>query len=74
VTGLGRALIRLICIAGAIALVSLIGLSLIKFVPILILGFIALGVAGMAFDPKLIILVDDGQGGSVWVSLFTWYE
>ena len=26
------------------------------------------------FDPKLIILVDDGNGDTVWVSLLTWYE
>lgn len=26
------------------------------------------------YDPKLVILVDDGSGGTTWVSLFTWYE
>jgi hypothetical protein len=26
------------------------------------------------YDPKLIILVDDGKGDIAWISLLTWYE
>jgi hypothetical protein len=26
------------------------------------------------YDPKLVALVDDGAGGTAWVSLFTWYD
>ena len=77
--GLGSVLIRLICIAGVMALISLFAFALIHFTPIVILGLMVLGVigvvgSGVTYDPKLIILVDDGKGGTVWVSLFTWYE
>ena len=40
----------------------------IAFAPLMLLG------AATDYDPKLIILVDDGNGGTVWVSLLTWYE
>jgi hypothetical protein len=29
---------------------------------------------GVDYDPKLVVLVDDGKGGTTWVSLFTWYD
>lgn len=49
--------------------------SLIFLVPLVITGLLT-GPAGMSmdYDPKLVILVDDGNGGTVWISLFTWYE
>lgn len=28
----------------------------------------------LKYDPKLVALVDDGSGRTVWVSLFTWYD
>jgi len=28
----------------------------------------------VSYDPKLVILVDDGKGGTVWVSVLTWYD
>jgi hypothetical protein len=31
-------------------------------------------IARWEYDPKLVVLVDDGNGGTAWVSLFTWYE
>jgi hypothetical protein len=47
---------------------------------LLIVGAIV-GVLGSIFnsthreyDPKLVILVDDGNGGTVWVSVLTWYD
>jgi hypothetical protein len=58
-------------VAGAIAL-ALIGLiwvaGTIVLAPLVVIG------AALGYDPKLIILVDDGNGGTVWVSLLTWYE
>jgi hypothetical protein len=66
-----RALL-LLTVAGAV--LSLLALSLIYLAPILILGFIVTAGASTDYDPKLVILVDDGNGGTVWVSIFTWYE
>ena len=74
VSFVGKALLRLACVAGAIALVSLFAISLIYLAPLIILGSLARVTAGMEYDPKLVILVDDGRGGTVWVSLFTWYD
>lgn len=71
---IGKTLLRLLCVAGVIALISLLALSLIFLAPILILGLAAGVGTGVDYDPKLVILVDDGKGGTVWVSLFTWYD
>ena len=38
------------------------------FAPLLILG------AAFDHDPKLIILVDDGNGGLAWISVLTWFD
>lgn len=69
---IGKVLRGLICVAGVIALISLIAHFLIYIVPIFFLGLLIS--AGTSYDPKLVILVDDGKGGTVWVSLFTWYD
>ena len=66
-------------VAGIIALVPLIAQALIHFWPVILLGvFAAVAGAGtgtgVKYDPKLVILVDDGRGGTVWISLFTWYD
>jgi hypothetical protein len=78
-----KALLGLIRIVGVVALVWFFAYALIHFgvAVLLIGGFIAL-VAGagsgtgsrISYDPKLIILVDDGEGGTTWISLFTWYD
>ena len=73
-SSIGKALLGLISVVGAIALIALLALSLIYLAPLIILGVLALGGASVIFDPKLVILVDDGKGGTVWVSLFTWYD
>jgi hypothetical protein len=68
---IGKALLGLILAVVAIAIVSMLLTTLtmaIVLAPLLLLG------AAMDYDPKLIILVDDGNGGTVWVSLLTWYE
>jgi hypothetical protein len=31
-------------------------------------------IGALAFDPKLIVLISDGDGGTIWVSLYTWYD
>lgn len=71
---IGKALLRLIYVVGAIALIALFAVSIIYLVPILILGFVVGAVAGVNYDPKLVILVEDGKGGIAWVSLYTWYD
>lgn len=72
----GRALRGLLMIALAGAVLSILALSLMYLAPIIFLGF--LFTAGMGatvdYDPKLVILVDDGNGGMAWVSIFTWYD
>jgi hypothetical protein len=62
---IGKALLGLVMIAGFIAFAS----SMIFLAPLLLLACIT-----PALDPKLIILVDDGNGGTAWVSLLTWYD
>ena len=74
VSFMGKALLRLICVAGVLVLLWLFTISLIYAAPIIILGLIVWVGTSMAYDPKLIILVDDGKGGTVWVSVFTWYD
>jgi hypothetical protein len=63
-----KALIVFICTAGAIAI------SVIALIPLAILGLFMGPGMSVDYDPKLVVLVDDGKGGTVWVSLFTWYE
>ncbi len=73
--GLGKVLVGLIIVAGVIAFISTVFSWLIYVAPIMIiLGLIASAGSSTVFDPKLVILVDDGKGGTVWVSVFTWYD
>lgn len=73
--GFGRVLVGLMIVAGGIALIATIASSLLRFAPILfILGLLVAVGSITSFDPKLVILVDDGKGGTVWVSVFTWYD
>jgi hypothetical protein len=73
--GLGKVLAGLIIVAGVIAFISTIVSLVIYFPPIIIiLGLIAAAVSSTSYDPKLVILVDDGKGGTIWVSVFTWYD
>lgn len=81
-SSVGNALPGLFLLVVGIAFVGLIAvslLSLIKFMPwlLLVVPFFLLGSVsgtGTEYDPKLIILVDNGSGGTVWVSLFTWFD
>jgi len=65
---LGKALLGLAAIAG----IALVGLAMVYgfifLAPILILS------AVLGHDPKLIILVDDGTGRMVWISVLTWFD
>ena len=67
---LGKVLLGLV----VIATVALLGLTLVAGVlflaPLLILG----APMDMDYDPKLIILVDDGNGGTAWISVLTWFD
>lgn len=70
---ISKALLVLMMAAGAIALV-------IAAWPLIIVGAIV-GILGSIFgstnweyDPKLVILVDDGNGGTAWISILTWYD
>ena len=74
---IARVMLGLILVASAIGLVVLFIHWIGYLVPIIFLGLCAsAGRSGsrVKFDPKLVILVDDGKGGTAWVSLFTWYE
>jgi hypothetical protein len=86
---IGKMIFGLFCVvsvlalaAGAISLVMLIVRSLAGFWPVVLVGlFIAIvtgagssGGISVDYDPELVILVDDGQGGTTWISLFTWYD
>ena len=71
---IGRALLGLICVASVIGVIWLLSMAPIFIVPMIILGLLVSGGTSKSYDPKLVILVDDGKGGTVWVSLFTWYD
>jgi hypothetical protein len=67
----------LLCLAGAAAMLAFVA----GFVSILLMGWplligmlVLVAFTGTNYDPKLVILVDDGSGGSAWIALFTWYE
>jgi hypothetical protein len=53
----------------ALAFCAAMGGLLLFILPVAILFLF-----GAEYDPKLIVLVEDGHGGTAWVSLFTWYE
>jgi len=48
--------------------------GLFIYSPWLILGTALILGATMSHDPKLIILVDDGNGGITWISVLTWFD
>lgn len=75
--GFSKALVGLFRIAGVIAIYSLSAYLLIHYAPVMIiLGLVILVFTStsVTFDPKLVILIDDGKGDIAWVSVFTWYE
>ena len=76
----GRVLLGLLRVVTVIGVVAFVAAALIQFWPVGLLGLLVFAVAssgtgtGVDYDPKLVILVDDGRGGTAWVSLFTWYD
>jgi len=76
---IGKALLRLVVAIGALALIAgfviVMVYGAVFLVPLIILGALFAPKGGMVdYDPKLIILVDDGKGDIAWISLLTWYE
>jgi len=58
-------------IAAVITLSALLAVIATVGVGILVVA----GILGaLAFDPKLIVLISDGNGGTIWVCLYTWFE
>lgn len=78
--GIGGVLLKLISIVAPVALIALAAYMLIHIPLLLIIpGMMLVGVStssgtGVSYDPKLVVLVDDGTGGTVWVSVLTWYD
>lgn len=70
----------LLCLVGAAAILAFVAgiVSILLMGWPLLIGILVLGVfgalTGVNYDPKLVILVDDGSGGIAWIALFTWYE
>lgn len=79
---IGKALFGLIRIAGMLVLGAFVIYAVVYFfLPALMIGaFLVLcaSIGGtdtnVKYDPKLVALVDDGNGRTVWVSLYTWYD
>ena len=86
---IGKALLGLICVAAAISVAGFAYYVLSHFLWMMIpLGiFMLIGACSSTnpgtgantsweydYDPKLVVLVDDGTGRTVWVSLYTWYD
>jgi len=71
---IGKALLRLIFVSSVISLTALVVIRPVYLLPIIILGLLAGAIHGKVYDPKLVVLVDDGSGATVWISLFTWYD
>jgi hypothetical protein len=65
---LGKALLGVAAVAGVVILGLTLVSGFIFLAPILILS------AALGQDPKLIILVDDGNGRTVWISVLTWFD
>ena len=59
-----------------IAVIAFFAMATIVLAPMLILGAITgSGPSGyLDYDPQLIILVEDGKGGTAWVSVYTWFD
>ena len=63
--GLALATIAVVVISALAAILVAVGTALLVVA--------GLG-AALVYDPQLIILIDDGNGGTIWVSLYTWYD
>ncbi len=75
-SAVGKVLIKVLAVAAILALVGLGAIVLLYLSPVIILcGLVGMGKGtSNGYDPKLVVLVDDSQGRTAWVSLFTWYD
>lgn len=72
---ISRVLRALMFIAVVGAVLWVLAISFIYLlVPLIFLGLFLGAGTSVDYDPKLVILVDDENGSTTWVSLFTWYE
>ena len=55
----------IVTLSSLLAILATVGMGLLVVTGI---------VAAVAFDPKLIVLISDGNGETVWFSLYTWYD
>jgi hypothetical protein len=74
-----KALLRLVMLLGVIVFVAgivfMVLYAAVLLAPLLIVAaFLAPSGRSLDYDPKLIILVDGGEGETVWVSILTWYD
>jgi hypothetical protein len=67
-SAIGIVLLVSVAFAGLILLGLVIAKALYLLIPLLFLS------PFLGFDPQLIILVDDGNGGTTWISVLTWFE
>jgi hypothetical protein len=79
--GIGGVLLKIISKLVPVALIALAAYILIQFPLLLIIPgvMMLIGVSkasgtGVSYDPKLVVLVDDGTGGTAWISVLTWYD
>ncbi len=70
----GKVLLWLAGAAVILAVIAGIVSILLMGWPLLIGMLVLMAFTGTNYDPKLVILVDDGNGGSAWIALFTWYD
>lgn len=71
-----RKVLRFLGIMAAVlaAVVAIITLAaVIAAIGLGLLVAVALGTA-LVYDPKLIVLIPDAEGKTIWVCLYTWYE
>jgi len=75
-SAIGKVLLKVLTVAAIVALVGVGAIVLLYLSPfILLFSLMSMGQGtSVEYDPKLVVLVDDGQGGTAWISLFTWYD
>ncbi len=71
---IGKVLIGLIVLSGIVLVAAFVVIKGPLFILCSIFGLSLLHGVTNDFDPQLIILVDDGNGGTAWLSVLTWYD
>jgi hypothetical protein len=65
---IGKVLLGFVFIAMLIVIGSFALIGTVLIAPMLLMGI------ATNYDPELVILVDDGNEGLAWISIFTWYD